>query len=364
MYSFKNNASKVKATMHEQQNKLPQHIKKGHQLLFSRQDLSAREQDVLALVMSSMKPEHWENKTPKYSFPCADLSDYLNIDNKHIASTLAPIAERLSERKVGVKDLINEEFEYTPLFKKISYKNGELTVSPNDELKSEYIEYKQGFALINTANFIAIKREYSKRLYEILCRFKEKGTLKTFAINELKGLFGILDEQDKLKKDKSSFKNNSVFMKRCIRESITEIMNNTQTKKELLFFSSKEKIQGYETTKKGNKIIAIKFLYRWINTANPESRLNEIGAIDIIRELEIKALGGKSVLTIDDLEMLASAYTMINKTEKSKEILAVIHLRKLKEDNDGTTFKNEIDHIDSVLDKLEIMKATQGGVEY
>jgi len=350
----------------DQHNKLPQHIKKGHQLLFSRQDLSAREQDVLALVMSAMKVEHWVNETPKYHFTCADISNYLNINNKHVASTLAPIAERLSERKVGIKDLEKEEFEYTPLFKKISYKEGVLTVSPNDELKSEYMEYKQGFALINTKNFLSLKREYSKRLYEILCRFKEKGTLKTFRITELKGLFGILDEKDRLKKDKASFKNNSVFMQRCVRESIAEIMANAQTKKELLFLPSKDESVGYETEKKSNKIISIKFLYRWIDSPNASSKLNELAAIDIIKELELKRLSNKDVkLSSSELETLAAAYNMINKPELADAVMAGIQSRKKEEEEEkDNSFAADLAEIDNLMDKFQIMAQQSGIVEY
>jgi len=345
-------------------NKLPQHIKKGHQLLFSRQDLSAREQDVLALVMSSMKVEHWENKNPTYHFTCADISNYLGINNKHVASTLSPIADRLTKRNVGIKDMENDKFAYITLFKGISYDNGVLTVSPNDLLKSEYMEYRQGFALINTENFLSLKREYSKRLYEILCRFKGKGTLKTFKIDELKGLFGILDEQDRLKKDKNSFKNNSVFMKRCIRDSIEEIMTNAETKKELLFFPGKDQLVGYETEKKSNKIRSIKFLYRWVDTPNPENKLNVVAAIDIVKELELKKHTKKEKLSISELETLASAYKMLDKPDKVENVMAAIQKRNMANEDKGTEFADELAQIDKVLDKLDILAETSGVTEY
>lgn len=35
---------------------------------------------------------------------------------------------------------------------------------PNDMLKSEYIEYNQGFALINTRNFFDVKRVFKTPL--------------------------------------------------------------------------------------------------------------------------------------------------------------------------------------------------------
>ena len=40
---------------------LPKHIKKGHQLVFSRQDLSAREADMFALMIANMSVDDWKN---------------------------------------------------------------------------------------------------------------------------------------------------------------------------------------------------------------------------------------------------------------------------------------------------------------
>ncbi|MDF5188594.1 replication initiation protein, partial [Vibrio parahaemolyticus] len=181
---------------------LPKHIKKGHQLVFSRQDLSAREADMFALMIAHMKANDWEHSTPHYEFTSHQLSEWLGVESKHIGSNLSPVANRLASRKIGIKIETckgDVEFDYRPLFKHIAYKNGTLTMVPNDMLKSEYIEYNQSFALINTRNFFDVKKEYSKRLYELLSRFKDKGfEMHQQKLEELKGVFGLLDEAGKL----------------------------------------------------------------------------------------------------------------------------------------------------------------------
>ena len=158
---------------------LPKHIKKWHQLLFSRQDLSAREADLFALMIVHMSFKDWDNKTPMYKFSAHQLSEWLNIESKHIGSNLSPVAFRLSSRKVGIRLTSHnkdDEFEFRHLFKYIAYKNGILTMIPNDLLRAEYTQSNQGFALITTRSFFDLKKEYSKRLYELLSRFKGGGT--------------------------------------------------------------------------------------------------------------------------------------------------------------------------------------------
>jgi len=346
---------------------LPLHIKKGHQLVFSRQDLSAREADLFALMMSFMKPADWNKGTPSYDFPCAKLSEWLDIEAKHVGTVLSPIADRLAERKIGINTATEKgetEFDYVPLFKRIRYKSGVLRIIPNDELKSEYIEYHKGFALINTVNFLGLKREYSKRLYELLSRFKDSGTtMRSFPLDELKGMFGILDENDKLKSDKKSFSNNGVFMQRCIRESINELMENPNTKKELMFLPSKKGEMGYQAGKVGNKIISAEFLYRWVSGTTTIETFNEHNAEKTIRELEIKRLQYKETLTSEELELLASAYKSVGLDDKATMIINSLASRNDKIAKENLE-KQEDNSLESLLSKLQTISAIEGDPGY
>ena len=299
---------------------LPKHIKKGHQLIFSRQELTSREADLFALMIAKMKVEDWDNSTPHYEFSTQQLSDWLNIESKHVGSNLSPVANRLSSRKVGIKRVNskgNIEFDYRPLFKHIAYQNSILTMVPNDMLRSAYIEHNQGFALINTRNFLGVKKEYSKRLYELISRFKNKGfDMHSLNIVELKGVFGLIDEKGAVKRDKASFKNNSVFMKRCIRDSIKELSENPQIRKELLFIESAQGDLGFELIKSGRKITSIKFLFRWMNRGTFDE-LNQQDALKTIRTLELKRLQDRKTLSNDELDMLAMSYRCIGKESKA-----------------------------------------------
>ncbi|QRG81516.1 replication initiation protein [Vibrio diabolicus] len=341
---------------------LPKHIKKGHQLVFSRQDLSAREADMFALMIAHMKPTDWDHTTPRYEFTSNQLSEWLGVESKHVGSNLSPVANRLASRKIGIKFETpkgDTEFDYRPLFKHLAYKNGVLTMVPNDMLKSEYIEYNQGFALINTRNFFDVKKEYSKRLYELLSRFKDKGfEMHIQKLNELKGVFGLLDESGKLKKDKSSFKNNSVFMKRCIRESIKELSEHPQISKELLFLEGEKGDKGFEVVKKGRTITGIKFLFRWIKLGTVDE-LNQHDALKTIRELELKRLQNQVRLSETELEALAIAYRYVGKEEYAIKVEESLSRRHLNQDE-----PQKEDEIDSLLNKIETLSQLSDNPDY
>lgn len=343
---------------------LPKHIKKGHQLVFSRQDLSAREADMFALMIAQMKTNDWDHSTPHYEFTSNQLSDWLGVDTKHIGSNLSPVANRLASRKIGIKreNAKGEtEFDYRPLFKHIAYKNGVLTMVPNDMLKSEYIEYNHGFALINTRNFFDVKKEYSKRLYELLSRFKSKGyEMHTQSLQELKGVFGLLDEAGKIKKDKSSFKNNSVFMKRCIRQSITDLSEHPQIKKELLFIDSDKGDFGFELVKKGRTITGIRFLFRWLKLGTIDE-LNQHDAIKTIKELELKRLQENVKLSDGELETLAIAYQCIGKDEKAAQIEQTLAKRHFTPEPES---QSADDDLDAFLDKINTLTEVNGNPDY
>lgn len=344
---------------------LPKHIKKGHQLVFSRQDLSAREADLFGAMMAHMKPEDWKGSPPAYQFTAKQLSDWLGISLRHLGSNLRPVAKRLSNRSVGIKDASDEKFKYRSLFSEIEYKDGLLTMIPNYKLRAEYIEYQNGFALINTINYFDVDREYPKRLYEILSRFKSsRYELHELSIDTLKGLFGLLDEKGKLHKNKGSYAKNSVFMSRCIRDSIDYLSNHPQIKKELLFYKGKgsKGNMGFEIVKRGRSITGIKFLFRWINSETAED-LNQNAALKIIRKLELKRLQDDVKLTIEELRDLASAYSYCGETDQALKIEKAI-LKREEQERESDVTKSQNEELKGLLAKFVELENARGNPDY
>ncbi|CAH0543108.1 replication initiation protein [Vibrio marisflavi] len=305
-----------------QQKKLPKHIKKGHQLVFSQQDLTTREANLFGLMMAHMTPADWESGSPEYRFTAAQLCEWLSINNRAVGSQLKGVVARLLTRNIGIvtDNKGDTEFEFTPLFSKAIYKDRVLTLKPNIELESEYIEYNKGFALIDTKSYLGLKREYTKRLYEMLSRFKNKGSkLNPIEIDDLRCYMGLVTESGQIKSDKGSFKNPSTVVRYCVKDSIAELCSNPKTNKELLFHTTKDGL-GFKYHKNGRKIVAIEFIYSWINEANPIEKLNFEDAKRNITRLETKRLTTDEKLTSDELELLIYSYRSIGEEEDAVEI--------------------------------------------
>ncbi|NNU14576.1 replication initiation protein [Vibrio parahaemolyticus] len=340
---------------------LPKHIKKGHELVFSQQDLTAREANIFGLMVANMKPEDWDNHTPEYRFTASQLSEWLGLNNRAIGSQLKQVVSRLSSRKIGivVDKPGDTEFEFTPLFKKVIYKDRVLTLIPNDALSKEYIEYNQGFSLINTKSFLGLKREYTKRLYEILSRFKSNGTsLKPIDIDDLKAYMGILNEDGTLKENKSSFKNTSVFITRCLKDSIDELSTDLKTRKEILFQESEDGL-GLKLYKHGRHIYAVEFLYHWISPSNPVDNLCFEDAKRTITRLETQRLTTDMPLTDDELALLAHSYRSIDEEDRALAVEKALSERVHslpQEDKAASEDKSFLDK----LAELEAMNDNKG----
>ena len=345
--------------------KLPRHIKKGHQLVFSQQDLTAREANLFGLMIAHMRPEDWDSGTPEYTFTAAQLSEWLGLNNRAIGSQLKGVVSRLASRKIGI---INEkgrdtEFEFTPLFGKAIYKDRVLTLKPNVELVSEYIAYNKGFALIETKSYLGLKREYTKRLYEILSRFKSGGNkLNIMSVDEIKAFMGLLTESGELKPDKHSFKSTSVVLRYCIKESIAELVSNARTNKELLFNQSKDGL-GFKYHKHGRNIFAVEFLFSWVDVSNPIEKLNFDDAKNNITKLETKRLSTGEPLTNEELGLLIYSYRSIGEEDEAREVEKALSTREEEESKmEQTQVPEERDT--SFLDKVKRLKKMNSDIGY
>ncbi len=246
-----------------------QFFKKSHELIFSQLGLSAREHDMMALFLSRLHEDHWKDyldkkdiHAPRYTFHSDVLKDWFGLSAKQLYPTLRPAAERLAGRKVGIANEGAEEFDFIPLFSRVQYKKGQLSVVPNSELINAYIDYSAGHGQINHKAFRSLKSEHSKRLYTILSRFKDKGKLHPQSMSQLHGLFGLLDEKGKLLK--RSYAQNKVFIERCIKKPIEEMSRSPDVMAELQF--SRDDVSGnlgFAPVMRGRKIVSVEFLYHW-----------------------------------------------------------------------------------------------------
>ncbi|WP_413694458.1 replication initiation protein [Pseudoalteromonas sp. KJ10-2] len=184
--------------------------KKSHHLVFSQINLSTKEYDLMALLFSRIQKAHWkyyqehENVkfTPKYRFSNQVLSDWFGVDSSQLYSLLKGPSKTLSSKPVGILNEQKKGFDFVPLFKRITYENGELIMSPNDELSDEWLTVAGGHAQVDHVIFRKLARRYSKALYEMLSRFKTsgKGKLNTLSLKDLYAGFGLLNADGEVSK--------------------------------------------------------------------------------------------------------------------------------------------------------------------
>ena len=85
----------------------------------------------------------------------------------------------------------------------------------------------------------------------------------------LHGLFGLLDEKGRL--IKQSYSQNKVFIERCIKKPIAEMMACPEVNQELSFdVDPQTGMVGYYPVMAGRKIVEIGFHFRWKNTKSKE----------------------------------------------------------------------------------------------
>lgn len=243
-------------------------FKKSHNLVFSQLSLSPVEHDILALFLTKLNKDHWqpfiEGKqihSPTYKFSSDVLSSWFGVESSRMYSTLKEPAQRLSSKSIGIKDSKSQKFQFRALFKEITYDNACLVIVPNDLLMNEYLAISGGHSQVPHRTFRDIKKEHAKRLYTMLCRYKNKvhSTFHPQSINELHAYFGLLDKQGNLYK--KTYEQTGKFVQGVIKPAIDEISKNEPN----IQFLPEEfgKKVGFEYVKEGRKVVAIRFLFKW-----------------------------------------------------------------------------------------------------
>jgi hypothetical protein len=360
---------------------LPVVYSKSHSLVMGYMSGSRRQLDLMALMYSQMRDNHWENnQIPTYEFPADKLSAWLKIDSSELSTVLNPVCKALSNKKVGTREYDShgklKGFKYTPFFAEIEYKDAVLRIQPNHKLKTNFIEDKKGFALVNSITYLDIEGQHAKRLYEILSRFKDikSGKLYSIPINELKGMFGLLDENGEVSENKKSFKANKYFMAQCIKKTIVELQTNPYTSKELLFLDGKNGDNGYTAHKEGKRISHIEFHVRWLKNNTFEEISENDEAIDIIRRLEFRRhelISDDEYLDDTELIQLSNAYRSIGKEKKASDLLEDIKRKNKKRavisHNDEKSLAKEAkdkEKIENLEAQLKDLQQIYGKIDY
>lgn len=261
-------------------------FKKSHELVFSQLSLTPVEHDILALMLSSIHQSHWQEyeecatplALPVYKYTSKELSDWFRVEPGNLHKVLKEPAARLTARSIGIQDDNKKSFRFTALFSHIEYKDGCLYIAPNHALMNEYLGISKGHSQIPKLEFRLLKRDSSKRLYSMLCRFKNgSGSLNFMSIDQLHGIFGLKNQKGELAKKTYATVGN--FVSRIIKPAIEEIEN---VEPRIKFLEDEHSgNRGFEYKKEGRKVVAIRFIYAWDTPCN-EAPVQE-GSIEMAK---------------------------------------------------------------------------------
>ncbi|MGF1905248.1 replication initiation protein [Aliivibrio salmonicida] len=286
-------------------------IKKSHEIVFSQLSLSPVEHDIFAMFLKRLgldsKSDYFNliddeyvhnGKRAEYVFNSTEIEEWFGISNKRFKSVLFQPCNRLASKKIGLSD--KDSFDFIPLFKRIKYDRGTLTVVPNDELLLAYFGGSLGHSQVSQLEFRQMKLESSKRLYSILSRFKTKGKVPAKSLIELYGYFGLLDESGNL--SKKTYEKTTIFIDRIIKPAIKEVSECDQN---IGFYSSKEQPKnfGYKLIKSGRKIEKIEFLYNWDIPSHKTELAEELSPLEMATVVYCKINNDESV-SKDEIELL------------------------------------------------------------
>lgn len=170
-------------------------VVKPHSIITARMDLSPKEQDLLTLIMLSVKKEfdklqfslengqsvNSELIPQKYKFSKRELVELFNVDeslfrkkDKVTKTHLLDIAcKSLWERGIEIRN--GNKFTLTRLISFASYDGQNLIIEIPSIMVDELVDYsKGGMGIIDYKLLFKLKGKYDKRILEIISRFKNK----------------------------------------------------------------------------------------------------------------------------------------------------------------------------------------------
>lgn len=290
---------------------------KPNDIIFSSLNMTPKMHDIMAMLFTRMRAEHWfidgdmngKHAVPTYTFKAKDIAKFMCLKSpSKVSSILARPAANLSHAVIGI--YLGDEFDFRPLFSRISYKKGVLTAVPNNELRDSYIAKVQnrGYAVIDNAHYISLSDSHSKKTLDILSRFKTGNRLYPVSVKKLQYMYGVFGQDGRVLL--KSYQSPITFLNRVVEPSLKNIANSVHTKGKLDIFESSDGHFGYELIDSDGDI-KIRFLYKWLGSYSDEDieEANET-ITKILQKISSDKKNGQE-LDVRDLQELISACEVV-----------------------------------------------------
>lgn len=311
------------------------HIK-SNDIVFASMKLTPKMCDVLSILFTKMRAQDWYvngdvangHAIPHYKFEAKEIASFFKLDrSSNVASMLRSPIKKLTETVIGIEN-DNGDFDYSPLFSRCQYKDGVLTIIPNNELRNSYIAKAKtnGYALISNDQYLALSDAHSKKMLDLLSRFKTGQKLYPISIKKLQTVFGVYGHNGELLMP--TYKSPKTFLKRLIASSLKTISESEESRERIIIEESERQgTLGFEIVNEDeddNSVrhdTRIRFLYRWIATFTHENIEEAERDVERLMQLNMQNVneGATFGLELEQYIELADALVILMSESEEKE---------------------------------------------
>ncbi len=191
-------------------------------LTVARYEMTEAEKNILYMVVAQVKPNDPEDRY--YQVSVNEMATIMGSDRLK-AEPYRQATRKLMTR-VFETTLANGDFLQATFISSAQFKKGTdvIEIELSRKVRPFYIDLNQRFTKIQLAAAISLNSAYAKRVYELLCMYKNMKD-KTFRrdLVELKSMLSIID----LKTGKDSYSNWTRFQKNVLDVAAKEINGHT-----------------------------------------------------------------------------------------------------------------------------------------
>jgi plasmid replication initiation protein len=241
-------------------------VKQHNALTEARYDMSPLQKNMFYLLLAQLKDESSLNEPIKYKLSIKDINASRNIRVNKLE--LRQAARGLISSGLRLYDSRQKKLIAVGILASADYGEGfdreNLIVIFDPKIRPFLYDVKSRFTVFSLQNALNLKSKYSKRIYEMLCQFKNTGIFR-ISVQELKERFELIDS----KTGRETYPDFGDFTRRILAPAKKEINETT----EISF--------DYATKKTGRKITDLEF---WITSKGIAKELAEPAPEDLEAE--------------------------------------------------------------------------------
>lgn len=155
-------------------------VKKPHQLITSKMNLKPREQDLITLLVKSLKSNKDKQKFSgsengdivfEFRFYAKDLEEHFHLTRQGLYKALYD-GTKVMGKVLEIKDPERKMFNKVVIISNASFEDGVLFIRVDKDAAKYLLEYSSGFSEIDITLLLSLRGAYEKRILELISRFK------------------------------------------------------------------------------------------------------------------------------------------------------------------------------------------------